>query len=97
MKKKRKEKKKEEEYIPVEKKRSIKEINKKIAELVEHCEKANGIFGGGRAGEFADVLEQCKDMEYDEIMGKIEDVIETDYELYAVYDWVVNGRDDFSC
>ncbi|KKM52770.1 hypothetical protein LCGC14_1554590 [marine sediment metagenome] len=74
-------------------KRSDKEIQKKIDELEKV--KDSGKMGAMRAYNFISALTDCLEMDEEEIDGKIDEFIETDYDLYAVYDWAIEGRDNF--
>lgn len=73
-------------------KRSKKEIKVKIKEFERLA--TTGKMGGYRANEFADALRECLEMDEEEINNKIDEIIETDYKLYAVYDWAIEGRDN---
>jgi len=69
-----------------------KEINKKISELEAIAD--HGSMGSYKAYEKINALKECLRLDEDEIEGKIEDIIDSDYDLYAVYDWAIGGRDD---
>ncbi len=71
-------------------KRSDKEINRAIAEL----EKAHSM-GAYRKDDKISALQKCLEMDEEEIEEKIDEFMESDYDLYAVYDWAINGRDNF--
>lgn len=74
-------------------KRSDKEIKVEIARLEKI--KDNGKMGAYRAYDQIEVLAECLSLDEEEIENKIEEIADTDYELYAVYDWAINGRDNF--
>lgn len=71
-------------------KRSEKEIKKRIKEL----ENAYSM-GGHRKDEKIEILEECLELDEFEIEERADEYIDSDYDLYAVYDWVINGRDCF--
>ena len=78
-------------------KRSNKEIKAKIKELEDIPE---GTMGGYGASDKIDILTRCLEMDEDEIDGEVEmamdqvDPTGTNYELYATWDWAVEGRED---
>jgi len=74
-------------------KRSDKEIKAEIARLEKI--KDSGKMGAYRAYDQIEALQNCLAMDGEEIEGKIEEIADTDYEIYCVYDWAINGRDSF--
>jgi hypothetical protein len=65
-------------------KRSQKQIQKEINRLTKI--KDNGKMGARRAYDFIAALTECLELDEDSIQSKIEEFIEKDYELYAIYD-----------
>lgn len=74
-------------------KRSNKEIKAEIKRLDKIKDKST--MGADRAYDKIEALEECLTLDEFDINDKIEDLVDTDYDIYAVYDWAVKGRDNF--
>ena len=72
-------------------KRGDKEIKAKIEELDKI--KDSGKMGADRAYEKISALEECLELDEEEISAKGDDLADSDYALYIVYDWAISGRD----
>jgi hypothetical protein len=71
-----------------------KRTDKEIKDKIKFLEGAYSM-GAYRKEDKIDALENCLTMDEEEIEAKIEEISDTDYDIYAVYDWVINGRDSF--
>ncbi len=71
-------------------KRTDKEIKKAIATVAKSY-----FMGADCKEEKIATLEECLELDEADIWEKIEEYIESDYDLYVVYDWVIGGRDNF--
>jgi len=72
--------------------RNDKEINKAIKDLEN---KREGSMGAYRASKKIEALQECLELDEEEIQNKADALADSDYELYAVYDWAIEGRDNF--
>jgi CRISPR/Cas system-associated endonuclease Cas3-HD len=72
----------------------MKRTDKEIKTAIKKLEEAHSM-GGYRKSDKIAALEECLELDEEEIDAKIEEIIENDYEINAVYDWAINGRDSF--